>query len=149
MDNSYELTLPKKTSFAATDYLRMVVGGVSSDILPQAFATEIADYLPTLVNSVKIRAAAVSGNILTTDSIVLASAGTTQTLPNPTTAFTASSSKSNQFTVVNAGSGSAVTVNPYNTENIKYNGDQSSISLAAGASMTFATDGTDWYGYNA
>ena len=143
--NNFESALPTKTSLASNDKIRVVVGGLSSNISPQILAGQIESYL-TNAGTAKLRSVSTSGAILSTDSVVLVTGGSTVTLPNPSVAYDSENSRTQILYVLNAAPSGTVTVNPYNAEDIYSGGDaQTSLSLAAGAGSVLATNGTDWY----
>jgi tRNA-binding EMAP/Myf-like protein len=143
--NNYEDGLPLKTSLAATDGIRTIVGGISSQMRPSALAGQLEAYL-TNSGTAKLRSITSSGSILSTDAVVLVTNGATVSLPNPSVAYDSTNSRTNIIYVLNADTSGTVTVNPYNSEDIYSSGAaQTSLSLAAGAGSILATNGTSWY----
>lgn len=140
-----ESNLTRKTSAATTDLVRMVVGGQSVDVTLANFASSISSSLSSLVSGLTIKARTSTGNVSTAYNVELCSGTITRTLPNPSTAYNATTEKSTPITIVNTGSSGTVTVNPYDSESIYDGGAQSSISLSAGSQATVVSDGTNWY----
>lgn len=133
---------------ANTDWIRVVIGDVSSRISPTNFATFISPLISDSVLRSTVRTVAVSTGILTTDNTIFAdsTAGDiTLTLPVPANAFDATNSLSNTFTITQKiHGGNSVTISPNGSESIYDGTAQSSIILTSGAAVTLETDGIDW-----
>jgi len=140
-----ESILPRKTTFATTDTVRMVVGGISSEVRASDFASGIESELTSITGNVKVRATTGAGSITSTDNVVTTDGTYSLSMPNPSLVWDATNSKSNRITIAQKGSGT-ITIDRYSTDQF-YNGDGSpsnSYSLSGGAYVSFVTDGTDW-----
>lgn len=143
---NYENALGLKTTMAATDKVRVVVGGLSKNMYPQAFATMLETYLSNGVKSKKIRTVSSTGNVLSTDNVVLTEGTITLTMPNPVLVYDSTAGTSTEITIAQKTSGT-VTISPYNADQFRDGSGgspYSSWSLTGGSSVTFMTDGTDY-----
>lgn len=140
-----ESNLTRKTTAAATDFVRMVVDGQSVDVSLANFAAAISSSLSSLIDGVTIKARTSTGAISTAYNVELCSGTITRTLPNPSLMYDSSTEKATPITIVNTGSSGTVTVSPYDSESIYDGGAQSSLSLSAGTQATLISDGTNYY----
>ena len=140
-----ETTLPIKSTMAATDFFRCVIGGISTRMMPNDAATVLSAYLAGLDNTATVRATNGAGSITSSDNVVTTDGTYSLSMPNPTLVWDATNSKSNVLTIAQKGSGT-ITIDRYNTD-VFYDGDGSSsttYSLSGGVTVSFVTDGTDW-----
>jgi hypothetical protein len=143
---NYENALGLKTTFSATDKIRMVIGGLSKNIYPQAFATVLESYLSSGVKSKKVRTVDATGAINATDNLVLTEGTITLTMPDPSLLYDASNTTSVEITVAQKTSGT-VTISPFGSAQFRDGSGGSpypSWSLTGGTSVSFGTDGTDY-----
>jgi hypothetical protein len=116
---------------------------------PTNFATVISTALSSIVGSEKVREVSTGQSFLSTDNTLLVDSSggnVTINLPNPSSVWDATNSKSNIMRIVQKVSGgNTVTINRYDSENIYVNGaSNTSVSLTGGSSATIVTNGTDF-----
>lgn len=146
ISNNFETNLPRKSSFASSDPIRMVVGGESVGVLPQNFATGLETYLSSGVKSKKVRTVDATGAINATDNLLLTEGTITLTMPDPALLYDSSNTTSVEITIAQKTSGT-VTVSPFGSAQFRDGSGgspYSSWSLTGGSSVSFVTDGTDY-----
>lgn len=146
ISNNFETNLLRKSTFASSDPIRMVVGGESVNVLPQNFATALETYLSSGVKAKKVRTASATGAINATDNVVLTEGTITLTMPDPSLLYDTSNTTSVEITVAQKTSGT-VTISPFGSAQFRDGSGgspYSSWSLTGGSSVSFVTDGTDY-----
>lgn len=138
-----ETSLPIKSSFnTASDYVRMVIGGISSRVTPTVFATYVSSLIASSVQKLKVRHITSAGAILATDNVVTCTGTFAVTMPNPATVYDATDTISNSISIATKGSGT-ITINPYDAE-VFYDGSSNASLSINSSTVTLVTDGTDW-----
>ena len=137
------------TMNSVTDYIRIIKDGMSQRMSPTNFATVISSALSSIVGTEKVREVSSGQSFLSTDNTLLvdSSGGNVQiNLPNPSSVWNATDSKSNSIRIVQKVSGgNTVTIAQYDSEDIYVNGAAAtSVALTGGSAATLVTDGTDF-----
>tara|TARA_R110000744_G_scaffold82357_1_gene161856 strand:- start:115 stop:576 length:462 start_codon:yes stop_codon:yes gene_type:complete len=137
------------TMSTVSDWVRVIKDGISTRISPANFATVIESSLASSVNKDIVREISSGQSFLSTDNTLLVDCtggNVTVQLPNPSTVWDATNSKSVVMRIVQKISNSnSVTISQYNSENIYVNGAaDTTITLTSGSSATIETNGTDF-----
>jgi hypothetical protein len=137
------------TMNSVSDWVRIIKDGISSRISPTNLASVIAASLATLINKDKVREISSGQSFLSTDNTLLVdctAGGVSVQLPNPSSVWDATNSKSNVMRIVQKiANGNTLTITQYNSEAIYVNGASDTvITLTGGSSATIETNGTDF-----
>jgi hypothetical protein len=145
-----ETRMPIKDAFSnSTDYIRMVIGSVSSRVTPINFVNGIIDLISAGVAKSKIRTIVTNSAITIEDNTVLCdctSGNISTPLPSASSMYDATSTKSITLKIVQQiDAGNTVTISPAGAESIYDSGSaQTSIGLVSGASVSIESNGVDY-----
>lgn len=136
-------------TMAATDFVRVIIGGASRKISLQSFAIAIFPFFP-LLPFIDRKITTITGNyaITSADDVVLADTSGGEisiNLPTAASVFSATTEKSGQFTVKKITSdGNNVNINPNGSETI--DGDTGLVIVGGSlAHFNIVSDGFNWF----
>ncbi len=141
-----ESNYPQKRDMDATDLIRTVIGGQSTNMRPEDLADVLAPYIDDSVAKVKVRTVGADGQISVSDNVVLTEGTSSQTMPNPSEMYDSSESSSVEITIAQKTSGT-VTILPYATAQFRDGSGgspHSSLSLTSGSTVSLVADGVDY-----